>query len=121
MASPGYLESLVNTLPQALRPAMLEIVREGFGQLRFGAPADSNARCENFGGALVPFTTSSVANREVAIAHGLGRVPRLAIPLLALDTVNATVPQLTVTRAADATFLYLGSPVASAATWIYVE
>jgi hypothetical protein len=121
MASISFLESLANPLPQAVKGPILNIVRDGFRSLRFGAPDDEAAPCENFGGHLVPLTTSSSANGEVAVAHKLGRIPRLAFPVLALDTVNATMPVLTVTRAADATYIYLKSSTTSASLHVYVE
>lgn len=121
MASTGYLESLLNTLPAQIKSPLVQFVREGFRTLRFGAPDENAVAAENFGGHLVPFVTSSTPDNEVAIAHGLGRTPRLLIPILPLNTINATLPDLTVTRAADSTYLYLSSPTGSAASWIYVE
>ena len=108
-------------MPASVKVPMLNIIREGFKQLRFGAPDDAAAACENFAGKLVPMTTAAVANNEVAVAHGLGRTPRLAFPVLALDTVNATLPVLTVTRAADSTYLYVKSATTSASLWLYTE
>lgn len=121
MASPGFLETVLNPLPAAIKGPLVSLVNEGFRQLRFGAPDDSATRCENFGGHLVPFTTSGTANREVAVAHGLGRIPRLAFPVLALDTVNATTLQLAVPRVADATYVYLSSPETGKSGHLYVE
>lgn len=121
MSSVGYLESLLNTLPQAVKAPMVNFTREAFKTLRFGAPETSAVAAENFGGHLVPFTTSSSANGEVAVAHRLARIPRLAFQMLPLDTVNATAPVLTVTRAADATYLYVSSPTTDATGLLYVE
>lgn len=121
MAAIGYLESLLNTLPAEIRRVLASFVREGFTQLRFGAPSTAAVACENLGGHLVPFTTSGTANREVAVEHKLGRVPRLAVPCFALDTVNQTLPVLTISRAADATFLYIKSATTNAPGHLYVE
>jgi uncharacterized caspase-like protein len=121
MAAIGYLESLLNTLPAEVRRVLAAYTREAFGQLRFGAPATSAAPCENLGGHLVPYTTSSTANREVAVEHKLGRVPRLALQAFALNTVNATSPVLTITRAADMTFVYIKSATTNASGHLYVE
>lgn len=121
MASAGYLESLANTLPDAVKKPIQNLIREAFKTLRFGAPSGEAVAAENFGGHLVPFTTSSSANGEVAVAHRLARVPRLAFQMLPLDTVNATAPVLTVTRAADAVYLYVSSPTTDATGLLYVE
>lgn len=121
MASTGYLESILNTLPSDIRKTMQQFAREAFSQLRFGAPSASAEAAENLGGHLVPFTTASVADNEVAVEHRLDRVPSWALVGLDLRTVNATAPVLTVTRAADMRFLYVSSPTTDAAVVIYVE
>lgn len=121
MASRGELEALCQGFPEAIRRQMLQIVRAFITSLRFGAPGTGVVRAENMGGALVPFVTSASANAEVAVAHGLGRIPRMLIPVLPLDTVNATLPVVTVTKAADATYFYLKSATTSASMWTYVE
>ena len=123
MAAIGYLESLLNRLPVSVKAPLVQFAQEAFRNVRFGAPDASAVACENMGGHLVPFTTSSTIDLEVAIAHQLGRdrTPRLAIPVLALDTVNSMIPALTVTRAADTTYLYLSSPNTGETVWLYVE
>lgn len=121
MAAIGYLSSLLNTLPAEVRRVLAAYTQEAFSTLRFGAPSTSAVACENFGGHLVPYTTSSVANREVPVAHQLGRVPRLWFQVAAADTVNATSPVLTQTRAADATYLYVKSATTSASGHLFVE
>lgn len=100
---------------------MTAFVREAFKTLRFGAPDTDAVACENFGAHLVPVTTSGTANQEVAIAHALGRVPRLIIPCVDPLTVNATIPVFTITRAADATYLYLSSATQNASFHVVIE
>lgn len=121
MAALGFLESFLNALPAPVKAPLVAFTQYAFKNLRFGAPDDSPAPCENFGGGLVPFTTASIANNEIAVTHGLGRTPRLAFPILALDTVNATAPVLRVTRAADDTFVYLSSAETGVSGHLYVE
>lgn len=121
MAAIGALESLCQALPEAIRRQMIAYTREWATSLRFGVPSTVAVRAENMGGALVPFTTSAVANNEVAIAHGLGRIPRVMWKVLALDTVNATDPVLTVTQAADQNFIYVKSATTTASGHLYVE
>lgn len=121
MASIGYLESLLNTLPADFRRPFTAFVREAFASLRIGAPSTTAVAAENFGGHLVPVTTSGTANQEVAIAHGLGRTPRVVFPVLAPNAVNATIPVVTITRAADSTYVYLSSATQTASFHLYVE
>jgi hypothetical protein len=121
MANLGYMEALVAPLPQAVKVPIVNFIRGTMTTLRFGAPGDAAARAENLGGALVPFITSGTADGEVAVAHQLDRIPRMLIPCLRLSTVNSTIPELTVTRAADATYFYVSSPVQEASVWAYVE
>lgn len=121
MAAIGGLESYLNTLPAEMKRVLIAFTREAFTTLRFGAPSSSAVACENLGGHLVPYVTSSVANQEVAVAHQLGRIPRLLLPCLPLNVVNATLPVITITRAADATYLFLKSATTTASGWLYVE
>ena len=115
------MESYFAPFPVEQRSALVNFVRGTMKQLRFGAPADANAPAENMGGHLVPIVTSATLNAEVAVEHRLDRVPRLLIPVLRLSTVNATIPELTVTKAADSRYIYVSSPIASASVWCYVE
>lgn len=121
MSAIGSLEALVNGMPDDIKTQMLAYTREWATSLRFGAPSTGAVATENFGGALVPFVTSAVSNGEVAVAHNLGRVPRMLMPVLPLNTVNATMPVITVTKAADATYFYIKSATQSASMWSYVE
>lgn len=121
MAAVGYLESLLNTLPAEMRRTFIGFVREAFKTLAFGAPDTTTVAATNFAGHLVPVTTSSVANQEVAVAHGLARKPRFLIPALDPNLANASLPVLTVTRAADATYFYLSSATTSASFHVYAE
>ena len=121
MASIGYLESLLNTLPAAVKTPLVAFTREAFKTLQFGAPSTEAVAATNLHGHLVPVTTAGVSGQEVAVAHKLGRVPRMLLNFVSLDTVNATLVPLTVTKAADATYLYLSSTVTGASTHVYVE
>lgn len=121
MAAIGYLESLVNTLPADEKKVLVEFIREAFKTLAFGAPDTTPVAATNFGGNLVPVTTSSVSNQEVAVPHRLDRKPRWLSPALDPNTVNASLPAFTITRAADATHVYLKSATTTATFWLYVE
>jgi hypothetical protein len=123
MAAIGQIESFFGGLPAELKKQLVAFARYTFKSLRFGAPPEDTgaAASENFAGSLVRFTTSAVANAENAVAHRRDQTPRSLLPLLALDTVGATVPVLTVTRAADATYVYVSSPSTSTECLTYVE
>ena len=125
MASLALIEAAINRLPADFRGPIGEAFREAVKQARVGAPSTAATpiavRAENLGGHLVPFTTSSVASTEVAVAHQLGRVPRLAIPVLNVGLANAQTVALTVTRVADDDYVYVSSPTTSAQGFLYVE
>lgn len=121
MASVGYLESLLNTLPEQIRKPLVAFSREAFKSLRFGALEDEPVAAENFGGHLVPVTTASVADDEVAVEHRLERTPRLVIPMLDPTVVNAHLPAITMTQAADTKYLYFKSATTDASFHLYVE
>lgn len=120
MADFGYITREVASLPKELRPSFLRIFQAILRDLRLGHPADATA-ATNFGGAFYEFTTPATPGDTFTIAHQFGRAPYLAIPVLPLDTVNATLVPLTVQRAADEKRIYLTSSVASATGIVYLE
>ena len=123
MASGGYLEGLLGSLPADLKRVFLPFVREAFSTLRFGAPPsnDGRAATENFGGGLVVFTTSGTTNAENAVPHGLGRTPRLIVPMLPAGLVDAVCPTLTIARAADDRNVYVSAAETDTQILMYVE
>ena len=120
MATPGYVESLVGNLEAPLRAALVRVFDYVLRNLRFG-PVTNQARTENFQGYYFTATTPAVANQEFSIAHGLGRVPYVLIPVLSLDSINQAIVPLAVSRAADASRLYLKSSATSTAIAVMVE
>lgn len=122
MADLGLLTAKINSLPQNLRAPMLEIVTILTKDMRFGHPKQEQPDpALNFGGGFFAGTTAAIADDEFTIAHGFGRVPYLAIPVLPLDTENAEIVPLMVTRAADDKRLYFSSSVQSAPVLLYIE
>lgn len=93
--------------------------------IAFGRATDPNKTmvpAQNMQGGFFTATTPSTANKEFTIAHDFGRAPYLLVPILPLDQVNAVVGiQLTLTRAADATYVYLKSPTTSVPIFVYLE
>lgn len=110
MATKGAIDLYVNALPEDLRYAVRSALYYMLDNYRIG----DAARAENFQWYPIESTTATVANTEFTVRHGLGATPARFIPVMRLNEVgNALVP-LTVTRAADATFLYLKSSSTSA-------
>lgn len=83
--------------------------------------ASTAVPAENFSGGFFKGTTPAVANREFTIGHNFGRSPYLLIPVLPLDQVSASIVRLTVSRAADASNVYLKSAETSQPIFVYLE
>lgn len=120
MANPSYIESLVGNLPPEHRLAWKRCMDYVLRNLRLG-PVVDQSRSENLQAYYYTATTSSTANKEFSIAHGLGRIPYVVVPVLSLDSVNQQIVPLRVTRAADASRIYLSSASTSAAVAVLVE
>jgi hypothetical protein len=117
----GAIELTFNGLPQDIKKIMLNFARQTFKALAFGPVGSTAVSCTNMEGHLVPVTTSSVADQEVAIAHKLARVPRIMFPVLDPSTVGGSAPVFVVTQAADATYVYLSSADTDLSFHLYVE
>jgi hypothetical protein len=120
MATPGYVESLIGGLEADLRGALKRVFDYVLRNLRFG-PVTNQVRTENFQAYYYTTTTPATANEEFSVAHGLGRVPYVLIPVLSLDSINQAIVPLQVSRAADASRFYLKSSSTSAAIAVMVE
>lgn len=121
MAELGSIELKLGSLKdEGLKGVLLSIFRTLVKDVRFGRAVDGDPS-QNFGGGFFVGTTHAVANTEFSIVHTLGRIPYLIVPVLPLSVVNAKIPRLTVTKAADANRVYLSSPDTSAAFYIYLE
>lgn len=120
MADASYIKSLFAGTPDAVKKAAEQAFTYLLGNLKLG-PLDVNRRALNFQWYWLMGTTPSVANTEFSIAHGLGKVPSLILPVLPLDQVGGQMVPLQVSRAADANRIYLKSSVTSAAITVLVE
>lgn len=78
-------------------------------------------RSKNFQWYWLQGTTSSNANTEFSIPHGLGKIPNVLIPVLPLNEVGAQLVPLQISRAADNFRVYLKSSSTSAPITILVE
>lgn len=124
MASSAYVNRLLAGLPSASQSPLTAIFQYLLSSLRIGR-IEPGETVVNRGAnlQLYPLTavTPAVANTEFSIPHGLPTVPYLLLPVLPLDQVGAGIVPLTVTRAADATRIYLSSSVTSATIYVSVE
>lgn len=120
MASKGEIEAILNTLDPEIRKPLSDAFRVVLDRFQLGQP-DEGKRATNFQWYLRSSTTASVANTEFSIAHGLGVAPIAVYPALFLDQVGAQLVPLTVSRAADASRVYLKSTSTSAAFSVWLE
>lgn len=130
MAAPGSVEAILSSIPDPqLQRAMKNLFRYILTNLAFGRATGSTSQSaastavpsENLVGGYFTATTPGVANQEFAVAHSFGHAPYLAVPVLPLDQVNASMVQLTVSRAADASNVYFKSPATSQPIYLYIE
>jgi hypothetical protein len=120
MADVSYIKSLFGGTDAEVKKAADQAFTYLLGNLSLGAP-DEARRSKNFQWYWFSGTTSSVANEEFSIAHGLGRIPQVLIPVLPLASVGGRVVDLQVSRAADLNRIYLKSASTSAAITVLVE
>lgn len=120
MADASFIKSLFGDTPDAVKKAADQAFTYLLGNLTLGAPEDQT-RAKNFQWYWYEATTSSVANQEFSFSHGLGRIPTVMIPVLPLGSVGAKTVNLEVSRAADASRVYLKSASTSASIMVLVE
>lgn len=122
MADLGRALLEINALPADQRKTWTSILTDILKNMRFGHPkGDQPDPCVNLGAGFFHGTTPNTPGDEFTIAHGFGRVPYLAMPVLRLDAVGSRTVPLTVTRAADDKRLYLSSTIANAPVCLVVE
>jgi hypothetical protein len=110
MATKGAIDLYVNALPEDIRYPIRQALYYIMDNWRLG----DGVRAENAQWYPVESTTASVANTEFVIKHNLATTPGRFIPVLRLNEVNDQIVPLTVSRAADATNVYLKSSSTSA-------
>lgn len=112
MADLGYVKSQLKGIKDAQTRAALDtIFTHVLGNIRIGVP-EHQTRAENLQMYWLQSTTAA-STGEFSIAHGLGTTPHYAIPVLELDRVGSRVGGLTVSRAADASRVYLKADAGS--------
>lgn len=120
MATPSYVESSLGGIDATLKRALKTVFEYVLSNIRFG-PIDNDLKSENFAGRFYTGTTAAIANAEFSVKHELQVKPKLLIPVLDPLVVNAVLPDLTVSKAADLERVYLKSSKVSATFAIYLE
>lgn len=120
MSSKGYVDSLINRLEDKMRLALRYAFEHVIDQGQIGAIGNQE-KATNFRWYRLDGTTSTTANAEFTVAHGLGVAPHHFLPYVPVTSSGAQMVRLKATRAADATRLYLSSPDTGAAFSVLVE
>jgi hypothetical protein len=125
MATSSYAKSLLKGLSGDIKSGFNNVLDYVFTNTFAFGPIDADAaqsKTENFAGRYVKVTTSATANQEVAVAHGLGKVPNVIWQVTSPRVVGSRfLGDLEVSRAADEMRVYLKSSVTSATVWLFLE
>jgi hypothetical protein len=113
MANSGYVEATLGGLEDDVKQPVMAAFDYVLDNWTIG-PLEHGERATNLSAVWLTGTTSSVANQEFTIAHGLERTPTYVLPVAALGEVGSQVVPLTVSRAADGVRIYLASSSTSA-------
>lgn len=118
MADIGSVEAELGSLPVDHKKALVAAFRYVLNNLSWSRL--DRGRAQNCQVYYVSGTTSTGANTEFSIAHGLGSTPSYLIPVLPLDEVGGQIVPLQLSRAADDKRVYLKSSSTSAAITVLV-
>jgi hypothetical protein len=118
MADIGSIEAELGSLPPDHKKALVSAFRYLLNNLSWSRL--DRGRAQNAQIYYVSGTTSTAANVEFSVAHGLGSTPSYVLPVLPLDEVGAQMVPLQVSRAADDRRVYLKSSSTNAAITILV-
>lgn len=117
MATKSYVDQLLNALAAELRYPL----RSSFWYLMDNWKLGNGARATNAQWYQFTSTTAAVANTEFAVKHGLNTIPKWLIPVMDVTAQNDQIVPLTVSQAADGTYLYLKSSSTSAVFTFFLE
>ena len=121
MADKGFIRTLTASIPdQTTRRVVQQSFEHVLDNMRLGVP-EHQTRAVNSQQYWLVGTTSTSANTEFSLEHGLPSAPRYLIPTLDLSQPGAKIVPLTVTRAADARRIYLSSSDTNASITVLVE
>lgn len=119
MADIGTVEADLGSLERDAKKGLVSAFRYILKNLSFGSPDERTAK--NFRMAWLSATTSSVADTEFSVAHGMESTPMYVLPVVPLNEIGAKLVPLEVTRAADGKRIYLKSSSTSASIKLLVE
>ena len=120
MANLGFIETLLGIFPDKEKRSLGKAFEEVTKFTRVGV-AETGTKSENLSGAFYAVTTSTTAGQEVAVSHNFGTAPYLLVPVVDLTSSGGSIIPMTVTRAADASYLYLSSSETEKTMLFYVE
>ena len=100
---------------------MLTRVFEYFVENNELGPVAHQPKLTNFKGYYAQSTTSSTADDEFSVQHGIGRTPYLALQVLDLSDTTSKIVRLQVSRAADNQRVYFKSLDTAAAITLWLE
>lgn len=120
MADVGAAKSYLGGLPQDQKLAFTNLLTYLLNNWRVGLPGHLK-RAENLQWVQLDFTTSTTANQEFSIAHGLNIAPRVAFPCLDLTSSGTNLLTLKTTRPADSRRVYLSCGSTNVAGTLFVE
>ena len=108
MADRGGVIASLGSLPPEIKGPAIAAFDYVLPNLSLGA-VEHGERATNLQAVWLTGTTSTTANQEFSILHGLERTPTYAVPVLALGAVNTQTPVLNVPRAADDRRVYFSA------------
>lgn len=112
MADQGYVNALLNAIPDATTKRVLKQAFEHvLNNIRLGVP-EHQVRATNLQAYWTQSTTASDTG-EFSIVHGLPGTPHYALLALELDKPGSKAGGLTVSRAADSKRVYLKADAGS--------
>lgn len=119
MADIASVEAECGALPTDQKRAIVASFRYVLRNLSFGA-VEHQKPATNFQAYYLTGTTSSNAQTEFSIAHGLGSAPSVLLPVMDLSAIGSQLVPLQISRAADDKRIYLKSSSTSAAIAVLV-
>jgi hypothetical protein len=117
VADRGYIKQLLNRLETAVKTPLEQAFDHTLTSFRLG----QGPKASNFAWYLYSSTTAADANTEFSIAHGQVSAPSKLIPFLDLEQIGSQIVPLTVSRAPDASRVYLKSSSTGAVFSILME
>jgi hypothetical protein len=121
VADIGYVRRALLGIPDATtRQVLITVFEHVMGNLTVGPVDPMNKKATNFQMYHQPSTTAT-STGEFTIAHGMDRIPQIAIPVLDLSQPGAKIVPIEATRAADSRRIYLKSTSTGALVSFLVE